>query len=150
LLPPTIYRTKGKWNTCTRLKLNVQAIIQETKGEDRFGVGSVLNGMSLQGLEANMKTLCLDQDGGKRSFTRGEDDRDPAKVKCPACHASIRVYKTLGVGDFTICWKCDEVMEIVSETPLTLGRVFEDPLTVSVHPYQQDLCSIHSCTLVFE
>ena len=54
---------------------------------------------------------------------------EPKRLKgfCPICRKSIQLDEELGVGDFVICWKCGDLLEIISVSPLTLGRVFEDP-----------------------
>jgi hypothetical protein len=50
------------------------------------------------------------------------------KVSCPVCHVTIRFGEKPFKGDLLLCWNCDELTEILSEAPLTLIRVFDDPI----------------------
>jgi len=54
-------------------------------------------------------------------------EHEPLKGLCPVCQKSIQLDEKLGVGDFVLCWKCGDLLEVISVSPLMLVRVFENP-----------------------
>ena len=54
-------------------------------------------------------------------------EHKPLEGFCPVCRKSIQLDQKFGVGDLVLCWKCGDLLEVKSVSPLTLVRVFEDP-----------------------